>query len=124
MTARKRHFVRDAADIIANTDGAATDVICGQQPRREGDTLWATADRNEVTCGHCLRVMADVMAHVEAAESAVLVAETETYLATVSTYTAPVEVIDIDLSDKAIAVRHGLQRYEVENAINDGWLKR
>lgn len=33
-------------------------------------------------------------------------------------------VVPNDFDDKAIAARHGLQRFEVENAINDGWLKR
>lgn len=33
-------------------------------------------------------------------------------------------IVPNSFGDRDIATRHGLQRFEVENAINDGWLKR
>lgn len=140
MTARTRHLVRDAADLFDGSDSAAlaADVICGTEPK-QGHTLWATATASEVTCKRCLKVMADINAEAAAdrPEAPKPVFKTQAIsretLYTADAYLAPTGpfiesvhdiIIPTDFDDKSIAQRHGLERFEVENAINDGILVR
>lgn len=108
MTARKVHF-------DFNAEG--THAFCGATPREGAPALELSERRKDVDCAKCRKAMDEY----DAEQNEI----TDAFITRIETDLAESRVIDtVNLDYRSIAERNGLEYDQVENAFNDGWLKR